>query len=147
MKANVPGIEDPDLQIAPLIDCVFQLLIFFMVSASLTKSEGDLGIKLPGMIVTAETVDMPDEQMIEVRSNGRVYKNGREFGSPNSQDLSDLAATLARYRQASASSKNKALITIWADDDTKHQRVIDVMDACAAAGIENVTFTSSGATQ
>jgi biopolymer transport protein ExbD len=143
MKANVPASEDPELQVAPLIDCVFQLLIFFMVSASLTKSEGDLGIKLPGMVQQAVAVDMPDEQMIEVRANGQVYLNGREFGSPDKQDLSDLAGTLLRYRQASASSKNKALITIWADDNTKHQRVVDVMDACAAAGIENVTFTSS----
>jgi biopolymer transport protein ExbD len=144
MKADIPAVEDPDLQVAPLIDCVFQLLIFFMVSASLTKSEGDLGIKLPGVVQQSVTVDMPDEQMIEVRSNGSVYLNGREFGSADTQDLSDLAATLIRYRQASAASKNKALITIWADDETKHQRVIDVMDACAAAGIENVTFTSSG---
>jgi biopolymer transport protein ExbD len=144
MKAEPPPSEDPELQVAPLIDCVFQLLIFFMVSASLTKSEGDLGIKLPGTMQTAVTVDMPDEQMIEVRENGRVYLNGREFGSPDSQDLSDLAAMLIRYRQASVASKNKALITIWAEDETKHQRVIDVMDACAFAGIENVTFTSSG---
>jgi biopolymer transport protein ExbD len=144
MRANVPPVEDPELQIAPLIDCVFQLLIFFMVSASLVKSEGDLGIKLPGMAQTAVTVDMPDEQIIEVKANGDVVLNGHEYSSANSQELPDLIVTLARYKQASVASRNKPMITIWADDDAKHQRVVDVMDACAAAGIEHMTFSSAG---
>jgi biopolymer transport protein ExbD len=144
MKAQVPPIEDPELQIAPLIDCVFQLLIFFMVSASLIKSEGDLGIKLPGMQQAAAQVDMPDEQIIEVKTNGDVFLNGRLYGRPDSQELPDLIVTLMRYKLASGASKNKPMVTIWAEDNTKHQRVIDVMDACAAAGIEHVTFTSTG---
>jgi biopolymer transport protein ExbD len=144
MKAQVPPIEDPELQIAPLIDCVFQLLIFFMVSASLVKSEGDLGIKLPGMQQQSVQVDMPDEQIIEVKTNGDVFLNGRLFGKPGSQELPDLIGTLQRYKLASGATKNKPMVTIWAEDNVKHQRVIDVMDACAAAGIEHVTYTSSG---
>jgi biopolymer transport protein ExbD len=144
MKPCVPPVEDPELQIAPLIDCVFQLLIFFMVSASLVRSEGELGIKLPGVVQQAVTVDMPDEQMIEIRANGEVYLNGRQFGSPTVQEIPDLIAQLTRYKQSSDSGKNKALITIWAEDRVKHQRIIDVMNACAAAGIEHLTFTSFG---
>ncbi|MBM4143150.1 MAG: biopolymer transporter ExbD [Lentisphaerae bacterium] len=143
MKTIKPDSDPPELQIAPLIDCVFQLLIFFMVSASLVKSEGDLGIKLPGMVQQAATVDMPDEQIIEVRSNDEVYLNGQIFGHPSRQELPDLVATLERYLAASLASRNKAMITIWAADDTRHQRVVDVMDACAAAGIEYVTFTAA----
>ena len=143
MKLNVPTADDPKLNVSSLIDMVFLLLVYFMVSASLVKSEGDLGIKLPGIVQQAVTVDMPDEQIIEVRQTGRVFLNGREFGSHDTQELEDLAATLARYRMASDASKNKALITIWADDEAKHQRLIDVMNACAGAGIENITFTSA----
>ncbi|MBM4148224.1 MAG: biopolymer transporter ExbD [Lentisphaerae bacterium] len=143
MKTSTPPADDPELQIAPLIDCVFQLLIFFMVSASLVKSEGDLGIKLPGMNQTPTQVDMPDEQIIEVRSTGQVFLNGREFGDPRRSELPDLIQTLVRYRLASNSSKNKPMITVWAEDRTRHQRVIDVLDACSAAGIEYVTFSGS----
>ena len=144
MKSDVPVMEEPELQVAPLIDCVFQLLIFFMVSASLVKSEGDLGIKLPGTISTKVEAEMPDEQVIEVRANGEVSLNGRLFGDVSKHELPDLVVTLERYRLASAGSHNKALVTIWAEDSAKHQRVVDVMDACAAAGIENITFSSSG---
>ena len=87
--------------------------------------------------------DMPDEQIIEVHATGRIYLNGREFGSVDSHELPDLVGTLSRYLQAADASRNKAMVTIWAEDEAKHQRVIDVMNACADAGIENVTFTSS----
>ena len=143
MRADVPQAEDPELQMAPLIDCVFLLLIFFMVTASLVKSEGDLGIRLPGMVQQAVSVDMPDEQIIEVHANGEVLLNGRRYSTPDAAGMPDLVDTLERYRLAAAAANNKAMITIWADDQTRHQRIVDVMDACAAAGIQDLTFTSS----
>ena len=144
MKMSLPRDEAPELNIASLIDMVFLLLIYFMVTASLVKSEGDLGVKLPGVISQSVSVDMPDEQIIEVRGSGRVFLNGREFDAVDQAELPELAATLDRYRQASVAAHNEALITIWAEDETPHQRVIDVMNACAAAGIANVTFAASG---
>ena len=143
MKLNVPQPDNPALNISSLIDMVFLLLIYFMVSASLVKSEGDLGIKLPGMQPTTEQVDMPDEQIIEIRESGRVFLNGREYGHHEEQEMGELMTTLTRYKLASQASRNEALVTVWAADKAKHQRMIDVLNACAGAGIENVTFTSS----
>lgn len=143
MKLSHSQIEDPVLDVSSLIDMVFLLLVYFMVTASLVKSEGDLSLELPGVVQQAVAVDMPDEQIIEVRENGRIYLNGSEYGSPDQNDIPDLVLTLTRYNQACAASKNKALITIWADGESEHQRIIDVMNACADAGIKNVTFTTS----
>ena len=143
MKIALSKESEPELDIASLIDMVFLLLIYFMVTASLVKSEGDLGIKLPGVVQQAVAVDMPDEQIIEVREDSRIFLNGRVFGEADQQELPDLVNTLQRYRLASEAAKNRALITIWADDDVRHQRVIDVMNACANAGIEDITFTAS----
>jgi biopolymer transport protein ExbD len=139
----MPKADDPELNVAPLIDMVFLLLVYFMVTASLIKSEADLGIRLPGMVEQAESVDMPDEQIIEITEPGAVFLNGRQFDSPTSQDLPELLATLMRYRAASRAGKNEAMVTIMAHDETKQQRVIDVMNTCAAAGIKNVTFSAS----
>ena len=143
MKVKVPSVNEPELDVSSLIDMVFLLLIYFMVTASLVKSEGDLGIKLPGVLQQSVSVDMPDEQIVEVRESGRVFLNGREFGSQGDPELPELVTTLNRYRASSGASKNKAMLTIWAEDNAKHQRIIDVMNACAEAGIENVTFSSS----
>jgi len=144
VKLAIPQREDPDINVAPLIDMVFLLLVYFMATASLAKSEADLGIRLPGMLAQARTVDLPDEQILEVRESGHVILNGREFDAPESPDLPGLTATLVRYRLSAQAAGHAPLITIQADDDARHQRVIDVMNACAAAGITGVTFGLSG---
>jgi biopolymer transport protein ExbD len=143
MNLSMPEMDEPELDVSALIDLVFLLLIFFMVSCSLVKSEGDLGIQLPGMLAQAESVDMPDEQIIEIKESGRVYLNSREFDSFDSQELPTLVATLKRYKASSDAAKNKGLITISAADESEHQRVIDVMNACAAAKITNITFAGT----
>jgi biopolymer transport protein ExbD len=114
-----------------------------MVSATLHRSEADLGIRLPGMVQQTQEVEMTDEQTIEIQKTGRIVLNGQEFDAPDNAELPELVTTLVRYRLASEASKNPPLVTIWAEDETLHQRVIDVMNACAGAGIKSLTFTAS----
>lgn len=143
MKINLPDQGEPDLDMAPMIDMTFLLLIYFICSCTLVMPEADLGIRLPGMVAQATTVDMPDEQMIEVRKNGEVVLNDRAFDSATSTELPELVVTLTRYRLSAEASGGKALITIMADNETPHQRVIDVMNACAAAKLKDVSFAGS----
>ena len=143
MKMKLPDQGEPELDMAPLIDMTFLLLIYFICTCTLVMPEADLGIRLPGMVSQATSVDMPDEQMIEVRDTGEVYLNDRQFDSATSTDLPELVSTLVRYRMSAEASGSKALITIMADDDTSHQRVMDVMNACAAAKLKDVSFTGS----
>lgn len=132
--------EKTELQIAPLIDVVFLLLIYFMVSSSLKRSEADLSMSLPSSVAQSTELKMPDEQIIEVLANGHIVLNDREYADPAKADLSDLEHTLTRYREASALMGTPAMITIAAEDDSRHERVIDVMNACAGAQITSVTF-------
>lgn len=134
--------EKVDLQIAPLIDCVFLLLIYFMVSSSLKRSEADLGLSLPGQVKQSESMSMPDEQIIEVRANGAIVFNDQEYKDTSKADLADLEQTLLRYREASWLVDTQPMITIAADKDAIHGRVVDVLNACAGAGIKNVTFAN-----
>ena len=144
MKLNVESMEEPAINIASLIDLVFLLLVYFMVAASLQKSEADLSIRLPGMVAQKQSVEMPDEQLIEVRDSGHVILNEQQYDSPDSMELPNLVAMLTRYRLSCEAANIPAMITIMADDGTRHQRVIDVMNACAKAQIKNVTFNTSG---
>ncbi|MBT8043194.1 MAG: biopolymer transporter ExbD [Kiritimatiellales bacterium] len=134
--------EKTELQIAPLIDVVFLLLIYFMVSARLKRPEADLTLALPGAVSVSTQLEMPDEQIIEVLADGRIVLNNKVFASQDKSDLEGLEYTLLRYSQAAKLSKTKAMITIAADDDAVHERVVDVLNACAGAGIQNVTFGS-----
>mgnify|MGYP000870374663 FL=1 len=143
MRVMPPEQTEPELDMAPLIDMTFLLLIYFICTCTLIMPEADLGIRLPGMVAQAVSVDMPDEQMIEVRENGEVLLNDRVFDSADSADLPELVATLTRYRLSATAAGGKALITIMADGDVPHQRVIDVMNACAAAKLKDVSFSGS----
>jgi biopolymer transport protein ExbD len=132
--------EHTGLPIAPLIDVVFLLLIYFMITSSLKKQEADLGIQLPGSVAQTQTVQIPDEQIIEVMADNRIVLNSRVFAADSGHDIPELFATLVRYRLAATAARSKALVTIQAEDDVAHERVIDVMNACNAAGIKHVTF-------
>ena len=143
MKLCLPAENEPELDMAPLIDMTFLLLIYFICTCTLITPEGDLSIRLPGMVAQATAVDMPDEQMIEIRTSGEVILNDRAFDSATSTELPELVATLTRYRLSAEASGNKAMITILAEDDTPHQRVVDVMNACAAAKLKDVSFAGT----
>ena len=130
-------VKNAEIDLVPMIDTVMFMLIFFMLTTRLGQKEVDLGITLPGALSQSGPVDMPDEQVIEIDSKGIVSLNGRMF---EGKGLPDLVKTLIRYRQASEGMKSKCLITIMADNSVEYERVVDVMNACAGAGIKDVTF-------
>jgi len=129
------------IDLTPMIDTVMFLLIFFMVTTTLGQKEDDLGITLPGAQAMDGPVDMPDEQIIEISPQGQVSLNGRVFEGKN---MPDLVQTLGQYRVSSEANKSKYMITIQADNAADYARVVDVLNACAGAGIKNVTFGPGG---
>ena len=129
-----------DFPISAMIDCTFLLLIYFMVACSLHKQEADISFSLPGVAEQSEPIAMPDEQVLEIRPNGSVVLNDLELDSPQSKELPELTKTLEKFREACAATKTEAMLTINADDEVPQQRVVDVLDACSAAKLENVTF-------
>lgn len=130
----------PQIQIAPMIDCVFLLLIYFMVSATLEKQEADLSFELPGTVEQSEPVEMPDEQIIEIRDDGQVIVNEYAYDSPNAQRFLELAAMLSRFREASEANRVEAIVTISPSSLALHESIVKVMDACSVADIESINF-------
>ncbi len=131
----------PEIQIAPMIDCVFLLLIYFMVSATLEKQEADLSFELPGTVEQSEPVEMPDEQIIEIRADGQVVVNEFAYDSPDARQFRELAAMLTRFKQASNANRVDAIVTISPAGPALHESIIKVMDAISLAGIESVNFS------
>lgn len=147
MRLTRRELDTVEMQMGPMIDMVFLLLVFFMVTAKPIKPEADVGMRLPGTVAQEETIDLPDEQRIEIRADGSVELNGMVLGGPQDQELRELVRVLTRFREASEANNADALITLVADPDTIHQRIIDVMNACAVAGISGVTFASDSSDQ
>lgn len=134
-----------EMQMGPMIDMVFLLLVFFMVTAKPIKPESDVGLQLPGTVQQDEVLDLPDEQRIQIRPDGQVVLNDLPMDAPNDPTLPQLVRTLTRFREATEANNAEPLVTIDADDNVLHQRIIDVMNACARAEISGVTFATDDA--
>jgi len=131
-----------ELEIAPLIDVVFLLLIYFMVTASLIKKEADLSFMLPAKVDTSDPIELPIEVLIEVTELGDIMINGMVFGR-DEKNLDDLIGQLLTLREAADSSGSELIVNIMPADKALHGRITRVMDACAAADVKNMSFSTS----
>lgn len=139
--------EDTDnvnlgFQIAPMIDVVFVIMLFFMVMAGAVKVEHELKIALPGSTPPqAAEVELPDEITIAIGEDGSVTMNEEEFDTPADKKLPRLTNDLIKLKKDADARGSKVLITLQTEEQTKYERIIDVLNALARAQIANITFT------
>jgi biopolymer transport protein ExbD len=133
MKLRHGSQESPDINLTPLIDVVFLLLIFFMVSTTFQR-DAELTIELPEAgVEKSESQQEPIDVAIDYR--GRFYVNGRQL--VNTQ----MASLKAALKQAAAKRESPPLV-ISADAQTPHQAVIMVMDAARQLGFLRLSFAT-----
>lgn len=141
MRARQAEPDTTGFQIAPMVDIIFILILFFMTSAGMIQTERQLSIMLPGTISQDTPLSMPDEQLIEIMASGQVMLNGSALDAPDSQAMTELKALLIRYKASSDALGSPALATVMPAPQSEYQRIIDVLNACAVAHITNVTFS------
>lgn len=121
--------EEPGFQMAPLIDCVFLLLIFFMSVSSFHQLESIEGIKLPVADQSRTAEKAPQNLVINIKSDGAIIMN------QNIYEPEQLARVLSEV-------EIKQTVIIRADKAVSHGRVADVLSACAAVGIWDISFST-----
>jgi biopolymer transport protein ExbD len=141
-----PENDSPVLEIASLIDVCFLLLIYFLVTSTLAPRERDLKMKLPTPDSSVELQPVIEPLFIRIEASGEIITglnaSERSMDTDTSvRNLPLLGAQLDLYASASRAVNSTPLVQIHADDHATQQRVIDVLNALAAAGIESVTFT------
>jgi len=137
---------DPMLDISSLIDVCFLLLIYFIVTSSITPRESDLGMSLPAAAPPSDSQPKIEPFFIKIDSAGVVYTGVGAAqqamdGDSSVRDLPLLLSQLEVYNNAARASSSTPLVQIWADEGSTQQRVIDVLNALATIGISSVTFT------
>ena len=139
-----PNHYDVDIgfQIAPMIDVVFVIMLFFMVMAGAVKVEKEINTELPGTAETSGPTDFVDEVIINISDAGEVTLNDEPMDSAASKDMPQLHATLLRAKQGSDAAKSQLMVTIVSDPEARYSRAVDVLDALAVAQITNVSFTT-----
>lgn len=135
------GGEDGEFgfQIAPMVDVVFVLLLFFMACAGTNQIEGLLKISLPSAAGTSDVPVVPI--VIDIDAAGHVFINGEQKGGgPNDATLTVLTESLTRAMESGRASGKTDPVIIRPAQDTQHERVINVLNACRKARVENLSF-------
>jgi biopolymer transport protein ExbD len=143
MQLKRKDVQTVEMQMGPMIDMVFLLLVFFMVTAKPIKQESDISMALPGTAAQEEALEIPDEQQLAIMADGTIVLNELPVAVAADRDMPQLFSILRRFKQSADASKSEALVTIAADDKSQHQRIVDVLNVCARAGISGVTFSQS----
>ena len=129
--------EDVGINLTPLIDVVFLLLIFFMVTTTFTR-DGNLRINLPEANAEAST-ELPASLEILVERSGAYSVNGRTL---DEQSPEALKAAL----DSAAGGDRSLPVAITADADTTHQSVVTAMDVVAQLGFSRLNIATRQST-
>lgn len=138
--------EDPHLDIAPLIDVSFLLLIYFLVTSTMQPKEGDLDITFPA--TQTDQVDVPpvDPLSIHLREDGVILAGVGGAEEELEADITSrraprLLEKLREYKSVADTSGSTPFVVVRADDGAKQQRFIDIVNALSIVKISNVTIT------
>ena len=123
---------DPGFQIAPMVDVVFVLMLFFMACAGFRAQERELKIAVPGRGPSAENVID-----VTVAADGSVLVNNSIIGNTADRQLPALTTWLRNVRETFG---DRDAIVIRPAPTITHERVMEVLNAATAAGWQKLTF-------
>ena len=148
MKFKSPTDDDElEINLTPLIDIVFLLLIFFMVSTTFTK-ESQLKIQLPEAKGEQASTQKVPQLVIEISSLG-VYAVKGPADSGARQVLNTSSDALQRVIKSAAQNqeKDKIIVIVRADKQTPHEAVIRALSVAGQLGLSRITFATETQTE
>lgn len=134
MKFQRQRREEININLTPLIDVVFLLLIFFMISTTFTR-EAHLTISLPEASAEGEAQQQTDSIDVVVGAEGQYTINGESL-------VSSDALTLRRALLKLAGEARDVPFIITADAQAAHQSVVTVMDVAGRLGFSKLSITT-----
>ncbi len=121
------------LSLTPLIDVVFLLLIFFLVTSEFEEEERRLDIVLPTATSASPMTGKPRELVIDITSGGEIFMRGETLTRKRLGEL---------LEQAVANNPTNQTVVIRADKQVPFQPVVSVMDLCNRSGVSDYSVTT-----
>lgn len=119
---------EPSLNLTPMIDIVFLLIIFFMVGTKFAEMERQVKLELPSVKQLGALTAIPKQRVVNVYEDNTITMDGETYRLP---------ALLTELRRAH-SEYNEMSVLIRGDGNAKHQNVTNVLAACRDAGFERL---------
>jgi len=121
-------IEDASINLTPMIDVVFLLVLFFMVGSHFGKPEGRIEVSVPGVGELRSMTRVPDERMVEITDNGTITLDNAVV---NEQQLAEqLRFAKGQYPDIK--------VAVRGDGQASFQRVAEVLQVIRSSGVQQM---------
>jgi len=118
--------EGMSIELTPMIDMVFLLLIFFLVATTFHQTEREMQIALPEAASAGPISASLREIVINVQADGAMIVSGREM------DADALRSLIADAVETNPEQK----VTVRGDRETPYALIVSALDACKSAGVQ-----------
>jgi biopolymer transport protein ExbD len=125
--------QHPGIQLAPLVDVLLLLLIFFLMTWNAARNENELDVKVPKASAAKEKMAPIGDVIVNVKADGNVVVNRRSLSGP---ELTELLKGLVQL------SADQAVV-IRGDEAGAYKNIVNVLNICSEAGVTNVAFATA----
>ncbi len=122
------------LELTPMIDVVFLLMIFFLVASKLDEADRFIDVVLPKASAAKPLTSRPREFLVNIDRQGNYFVGARPVA------IGDLQTLL---KQAAVDNPKRQTVIVRADENVAHKFVVAAMNACVEAGIEDYQVQSA----
>jgi biopolymer transport protein ExbD len=125
--------EQSSINLAPMIDIIFLLIIFFMVSSRFTEradQERDLAVRVPQVAPVPSSTAIPTKRTVNVLAGGGIQLDGQ---------LVQLAELERQLRSAVAQVPQTAVV-VRGDSNSAYQAVADVIAVCRRVNVQDINL-------
>ena len=123
----------PGIQLAPLVDVLLLLLIFFLMTWNAARNENELDVKVPKASSAKEKTAPIGDVVVNVKADGNVIVNRRTLSA---SELGELLKGLVQLNPEQA-------VVIRGDETGAYKNIIGILNICTEAGITNVAFATA----
>ena len=125
--------QHPGIQLAPLVDVLLLLLIFFLMTWNAARNENELDVKIPKASSAKEKPAPIGDVVVNVKTDGTVVVNRRTLSGP---ELKEMLQNLVQLYPDQA-------VVIRGDETGAYKNIVDVLNLCSEAGVTNVAFATA----
>ncbi len=125
--------QHPGIQLAPLVDVLLLLLIFFLMTWNAARNEMELDVKVPKASAAKEKSAPIGDVIVNVKADGNVVVNRRTLST---DDLTKMLKGLVQLNADQA-------VVIRGDEAGAYKNIVNVLNICSEAGITNVAFATA----
>lgn len=123
----------PGIQLAPLVDVLLLLLIFFLLTWNAARTENELDVKVPKAAAAKEKAAPIGDVVVNVKTDGTVVVNRRTLTGP---ELTELLKNLVQLNPEQA-------VVIRGDETGAYKNIVNVLNICTESGVTNVAFATA----